>query len=838
MSRTQPDTRQRGKDFENLVRATLVGAGYRVSSEELLNFKKVDLIARHSRWGREWITIVECKGYSKPVGKGELVKIWIDHEPLYQTGAAHDILVVAKSGFTPQAKAYIRARRGLIGQSFDELLDSIMDFGRYLLAMVDGYESSPDGIEHYYQKPKLDNGEDLESVVVEWMKEEAKPMSGRLPKSRPIAILGAYGIGKSSFATHLSASLARRALKDGNCRIPVLVRLGDIGGEQSLEGLMGKHFTTHHAVSGYSFDAFMLLNRRGRFVTILDGFDEMKQMLNWREFRYNLRQLNRLHDGNSRLILLGRPTAFESDEEHQEALHGRGHRDEKPGWPDYSELSIQQFGPRQVRKFLKDYLKYRESPIASNPDDLRFLWEQVRSIHLRDISRRPVQLRMLAEILPDYPGDVASLTVARVYELFISRLIDEVIRREEDKQGRLAFSKYQRREFLRDVAFWLWTREGPLVTTHDLPKDIVEKYAKGYENLERARRDLISGSPLDRRLGDRIRFPHSSFQEYLVAEELWVRFKSRETNLEAIDDLMNDEVADFFGRQMRPLEAGRVLGTLPDLRGPLHWRTARALFLDTPLSQILRDDFDAKEGARKAQAPSPWELLGLVIDSGLRPTRARGTFRLDDLLGFCSQLGQASLLSLFGCLVALHATPTRRLHRIAGDTLVQLVNDGTTELTDVGGDGLVDRLSETVAFNRDGSGHLGLIADGSRPEADRGRTPGTADNLEVHWLSDQAVTIARRLAFSRDGSDCDVQALRPVFGARLPDYAFVKEWLTTSPRGYDTVASDVGLAPFLNGTKGQFKPLRDLCSAISRGVDQAIDLHHWSGGRVTLFQPD
>ena len=94
-------------------------------------------------------------------------------------------------------------------------------------------------------------------------------------------------MGKTSFARHLAAVLAKEHLENGRKRIPILLRLGEISSEQSLEGLLGKAFTALSFVRNYNFNAFMALNNLGRFVIFLDGFDEMKHTLSWEQCRFN-----------------------------------------------------------------------------------------------------------------------------------------------------------------------------------------------------------------------------------------------------------------------------------------------------------------------------------------------------------------------------------------------------------------------------------------------------------------------------------------------------------------------------------------------------------------------
>jgi len=69
----------------------------------------------------------------------------------------------------------------------------------------------------------------------------------------------------------------------------------------NLEGLLGKQFTFRSIVNNYNYYLFLALSIRGRFVFILDGFDEMKRTMSWGTLRYNLQQLNQLVSPNSKV---------------------------------------------------------------------------------------------------------------------------------------------------------------------------------------------------------------------------------------------------------------------------------------------------------------------------------------------------------------------------------------------------------------------------------------------------------------------------------------------------------------------------------------------------------
>jgi hypothetical protein len=240
----------------------------------------------------------------------DVAEIYANYLPLLPV-EVDEILIVTRVGIAESAAAMVAASPHLRHLKYVELHANIMDFRAYLNRLVDQY--SEDGLNRYYVPPKTLDDEDIEEVVDGWLVDEA---------SQPIAILGSYGLGKTTFMRHIAHKYALRALADATGRIPVFVRLGDIANEQSLEGLLGKIFTATNYVKNYNFSTFIELNRLGRFLIIFDGFDEMKQMLSWNDFKYNLRELNRLVCTNSKVIILGRPTAFLTDAEHNYALHG------------------------------------------------------------------------------------------------------------------------------------------------------------------------------------------------------------------------------------------------------------------------------------------------------------------------------------------------------------------------------------------------------------------------------------------------------------------------------------------------------------------------------------
>lgn len=548
----------------------------------------------------------------------DLSKAYLSAEPALSARHIDELLIVTEIEPKLDIRAWEKAHANATIQNIDALLRTSLDFSGYMQQSSRMFERSADGLPLYYVHPRTRAGEDLEEQVQKWVADDP---SSEFPTSQPIAILGSYGLGKTTFSVHLTTTLAAARLKSPTARTPVLISLGDLATQQDLEGLIGKHFTATNQVPGFSFSLFMEMNRSGHFVVILDGFDEMKHLLTWSEFKYNLAQLNRLVEGRSKVILLGRPTAFENDAEMEEALHGKiGTSESKPQLGlrvvDYYELELAPLEPSQVREFLHGYAKFAQS--LNRPFDFEAVWQQVKTKRLKDIAQRPVQLKMLADILPHYTGSLDKLDLVTLYDTFVDQLINHVLERETvEKHSRIAFGRTERRTFLAKLAFWIWEQPaGRIVTSDQIPDDIVEPFRRGHE-IGQVRRDLVTGSPLDRRAGERIRFAHRSFQEFLVAEETWSRMESEALTVREFDGLSTDEVASFVRLLRRPSHASAVRRQLIETRGALTWRTVYSVLAEESTCRSLIADMNraAVSTASTGQDFSPWEILAPLVEA-------------------------------------------------------------------------------------------------------------------------------------------------------------------------------------------------------------------------------
>ena len=744
------------KKFQNDVANLFRLSGYDVKQDFLCAFKKVDLIITEYRLGKQHRIAVECKDWEKNLSQHDISVISANYQPLVPKHV-DEILIISREPLTETALAMVEASQNLRHLTYTELHANIMDFRQYLGYLVSQYYS--DGLDRYYIPPETSESEDLGDIIEKWLFDMSST-------SEPIAILGSYGLGKSTFARHIAWKYASVAQTDPTKRIPVLVRLGDISNEQSLEGLFGKLFTATNFVRSYNFHTFEELNKLGRFLFIFDGFDEMKQMLSWTMFKHNLREMNRLVQGKSKVLILGRPTAFLNEAEQKYALHGekklayRYARD--VDWPDYKEINLATFTKKQIETFLPAYLKYLVDA-AKNPEQKEELEKWINcdlkkifgESEIWDLIKRPVQLKMITEIIPDFRGDIIKLNnVHSLYDYFIDYVID----RESKKNARLAFDSETRRKFACDVAFWLWSVKRERGITADvIPNELIQPYCDSNEDFDETTRDLISACMLDRQ-GDRLFFPHRSIQEYLVAQAIFQRILGNTLPMTDLSDALSAQVTEFLEGFVNEKFMKAIARQLSAYRGSLPWGFLKLLSSgyryrhfeqNTPWGNMLRAVAVREDGVG----------LDELIQSGqsiLNTTRN-------------SHVALSVVFASFVAVSERDSVASQRASRIIGDVLEGLCRILVK----------IEKL-ETPKFSQ-------------KPEFSQKPVREIIKNM--------------RYSHRRSG-EIDISQVYPILIAEIKGYCFVTDWVTLTENGHN--CKNVGLPSHMQEWRdGALQALKD-----------------------------
>lgn len=501
--------------------------------EVLRKGKKVDVVCRVTEFGKSTELFVEVKDYGRNLTREEVARICVDYEPVLDASASSKLLLVTRAGLSPSGQESVDGRSRMYHQTIWEMEDAAFALLPYVRAQADVFEE--DGLSSYYIPARAQLAEydadhersltagdaPLLAVVEEWIDSE---------DPTPIAVLGGYGAGKSSFARQLVSRQARRALEDPAARRPVLVRLGVITRSAGLDSLLGSLFTSEYEVRGYSYRRFKQFNENGRLLVILDGFDEMKHAMTWTEFLNELRELNTLNAGRSKVLLLGRPSAFTSDDEHLEVLRGRlrvdgGATRRLRGWPEFREYELAPFSREERVEFVRRYLTHSAGSGAAGEEAVTRRIEEVNRLADQepDVFAKPVHARILVELALDHDFDLSAFADGVTRWTLYSQFFQLLARRETEKAARSPIEPRFRLEFLRRVAVWLWEHKDGATSfrASDLPKYILDDLPDGdAEILEDKRREYLAGAFLERKANDAYFFPHRSFAEFLVAEHL------------------------------------------------------------------------------------------------------------------------------------------------------------------------------------------------------------------------------------------------------------------------------------------------------------------------------
>jgi len=524
--------------------------------------KKVDVFFEIESFGKKTRIFVEAKDYEKPLRRSQVSKIWSDYSGIINGNNPALLLIVTRNGLTTDADAYVSDEQNQIRhQTIRQIENDALGLEGYIESQVKVFEE--DGLSDYYipaRALKINYSEDQirnYGPEIDAFNEITEWIDGKT--STPIAILAGYGAGKSSLAKRLMAYQSGRALNDNDSRRPILIRLGGLTRYSSIEGLLGGTFTSEFPTPNFNFQVFVKLNKLGRILIILDGFDEMKHAMSWVDFKNQIRDLNRLIDGDSRVILLGRPTAFLSLEEQLFVLRGVrrfGTQNRHDiDWPQFAEFELCEFNAEEVSLFIKKYLSYKLKRLNVGDSTVGERIEEVQEITSIDtkLFAKPVHLKILVDLAADIKVNLERISggVTRwaLYEMFFAELSD----REAAKEARRPLSSNNRLTFLRELAYWLWSSKDGQISfqVEDLPQELFEFSGYDFVSHDVAAREFLTGAFIEKKDGDTYFFGHRSFAEFLVAQYM-VCTPPRGAAYSYYSRLIVDGVAQFIADHDSP----------------------------------------------------------------------------------------------------------------------------------------------------------------------------------------------------------------------------------------------------------------------------------------------
>ncbi|KYK38521.1 MAG: hypothetical protein AYK18_17055 [Theionarchaea archaeon DG-70] len=204
--------------------------------------------------------------------------------------------------------------------------------------------------------------ESLDQYVDDWLTERGK---------MHISLLGEFGAGKTWFCRHYAYRQLKRYLKDApNRRLPLLITLRAFTKAMSAEQLINNALLEQYRLSfvGSAFQIFQELNRRGKLLLILDGFDEMARQVDYQTVVDNFWELARLIDDSSKVILTSRTEYFRWAKESEKILEGKefGRRIILLSPPKFEVLHLKPFSDDQIREVIVRRLGMKNGEVIAD----------------------------------------------------------------------------------------------------------------------------------------------------------------------------------------------------------------------------------------------------------------------------------------------------------------------------------------------------------------------------------------------------------------------------------------------------------------------------------------
>jgi hypothetical protein len=127
--------------------------------------------------------------------------------------------------------------------------------------------------------------------------------------NRQLCILGDFGSGKTTYLTRLFYRLAFEYLNGSSSKIPMLFKLREYQAEADYAEVVQK-FMAVELASRAPLHVFESLLEQGKFVLLLDGFDEMGSLADESTRKANYIKLAPLTSGASKVVITCRPAYF------------------------------------------------------------------------------------------------------------------------------------------------------------------------------------------------------------------------------------------------------------------------------------------------------------------------------------------------------------------------------------------------------------------------------------------------------------------------------------------------------------------------------------------------
>ncbi|MBE7635145.1 NACHT domain-containing protein [Tenacibaculum finnmarkense genomovar ulcerans] len=438
----------------------------------------------------------------------------------------------------------------------DDILNELIDFDLYLKSLISKFnndkifsaiakESEKKTLSETFIMPNYscDNNKqpkvNLEEYVTNWLEKS--------PVSKHLALLGDYGMGKTSFLKYYANNLAKDILvKNKILRFPVFISLNNTsprhgGIKKTISAFVAENL-------GVDYELFEILIHKGKILFLLDAFDEMGFVGTHDDRFKQINEIWKLAFKNNKILLAGRASYFPSEFELKQTLNIISEEEEViQTQPFCSSVRLELLNEANIKNYISKYYKPERASEF-------FTWLE-NSPSILELCKRPSLMHIIREMLPNLhrkdskeisnPGNA------------LEKYIDYWINRQESKNIQSAFSDdIKKREFIKSFfthiatqifmskqfkisADFIKEELHKSIETYGI-KNLSKKYQKeGFEN------EILAGYFIELE-NDYFRFVHKSFFEFFVAKEIISLIKNNKFKNKILFEDWSNPIVNFI----------------------------------------------------------------------------------------------------------------------------------------------------------------------------------------------------------------------------------------------------------------------------------------------------
>lgn len=493
---------------------------------------------------------IEAKDWRNGLSSQDLATIYNLYAPSLTNRKIDFLWIVGRRPLSGSPKESLERLGNVRYSTFEEFRASLMNFTGLLTNNSLVFDNG-DVSKSFIHTRSRESGRPLVDHVREWITSD----------NSGLIVYGGYGLGKTTFSQYLASELSKEHQRGDFPRIPIRISLGGMYSKQDLIALICSTLSGGESgatVKDFSYGLFLEMNRQGQYLLILDGFDEMRHAMDLDDFVYTFEEMKPLFADKAKVIMLGRPDSFLSNEEEQRVLSSlfESGLDRKKR---LATIEVAFFSKDEISTYLDSYVKSRKQELSENQKkNLDELMNRLPESE-DNILSRPVQLKMFTKVMDECLSDDKIMNRYELYSRFIysfmSREAQKAARQPKSLVGVTQDFRDDRAKFMQAVAWWVITgKKENRFLPDEIPSEIIPSSFRGGQQGRAAIREAIVGSviePVSREgvLSSKARkyyfFPHKSYLEFLVSNYFAAgRFSVDEYRL--FIDNINNEILSFL----------------------------------------------------------------------------------------------------------------------------------------------------------------------------------------------------------------------------------------------------------------------------------------------------